>query len=92
MKFIIYFESATTRDQVTLHAWDRGGDIRDIVGATDDHRHFGSTSIWTRPIRAISRSSSGFRCQRRYGSRMTISAECRLTPKKYGLSTLAAVA
>jgi 1,4-alpha-glucan branching enzyme len=40
MQFIIYFESATTRDQVTLHAWDRGGDIRDIVGTTDDHRHF----------------------------------------------------
>jgi 1,4-alpha-glucan branching enzyme len=40
MQFVIYFESATIRDQVMLHAWDPGGDIRDFAGTTDDHRHF----------------------------------------------------
>ncbi len=40
MRCIVHFESAHLREQVVLHAWDPGGDIRDIAGVTDDHRHF----------------------------------------------------
>lgn len=40
MRYVIHFEAARTRDQAILHAWDPGGDVRDVSGRTSDHRHF----------------------------------------------------